>query len=86
MKADDRPVDLNGRYFDALALLIRERGKLVTKDRFLSEVWQGVPVTDEAALDSETETAGAAGALVSTFAFAEAEEAIDWLPTRSEIV
>ena len=48
LKADDRPVDLNGRYFDALALLIRERGKLVTKDRFLSEVWQGVPVTDEA--------------------------------------
>lgn len=48
LKADDRPVELNGRYFDALALLIRERGKLVSKDRFLSEVWQGVPVTDEA--------------------------------------
>src|SRR5215213_7434428 len=48
LKADDRPVDLNGRYFDALALLIRERGRLVSKDRFLSEVWEGVPVTDEA--------------------------------------
>ena len=48
LKADDRPVELNGRYFDALALLIRERGKLVSKDRFLSEVWRGVPVTDEA--------------------------------------
>jgi DNA-binding winged helix-turn-helix (wHTH) protein len=48
LKADDRPVELNGRYFDALALLIHERGKLVSKDRFLSEVWQGVPVTDEA--------------------------------------
>jgi DNA-binding winged helix-turn-helix (wHTH) protein len=42
------PVELNGRYFDALALLVREGGKLVSKDRFLSEVWRGVPVTDEA--------------------------------------
>jgi DNA-binding winged helix-turn-helix (wHTH) protein len=48
LKANDHPVELNGRYFDAHALLIRERGKLVSKDRFLSEVWQGVPVTDEA--------------------------------------
>lgn len=39
---------MNGRYLDALALLLRERGKLVTKDRFLDEVWQGLPVTDEA--------------------------------------
>jgi DNA-binding winged helix-turn-helix (wHTH) protein len=42
------PVELNGRYFDALALLVREQGKLVSKDRFLEEVWRGVPVTDEA--------------------------------------
>lgn len=42
------PVDLNGRYLDALTLLVRERGKLVTKDRFMDEVWRGVPVTDEA--------------------------------------
>src|SRR3954462_4968166 len=42
------PVELNGRYFDALALLVREQGKLVSKDRFLDEVWRGVPVTDEA--------------------------------------
>ena len=41
-------VELNGRYFDALALLVREHGKLVSKDRFLDEVWRGVPVTDEA--------------------------------------
>jgi len=41
-------VELNGRYFDALALLVREQGKLVSKDRFLDEVWRGVPVTDEA--------------------------------------
>ena len=42
------PVELNGRYFDALALMVREQGRLVTKDRFLDEVWRGVPVTDEA--------------------------------------
>jgi len=45
---DDRPVDLNSRYLDALALLVGERGRLVSKDRFLDEVWRGVPVTDEA--------------------------------------
>ena len=44
----DRRVDLNARYLDALTLLVRERGRLVTKDRFLDEVWRGVPVTDEA--------------------------------------
>jgi DNA-binding winged helix-turn-helix (wHTH) protein len=41
-------VELNGRYFDALALLVREQGRLVSKERFLDEVWRGVPVTDEA--------------------------------------
>ena len=45
---DDVPVELNGRYLDALALLVREAGRLVSKDRFLDDVWQGVPVTDEA--------------------------------------
>lgn len=42
------PVELSNRYFDALTLLLRERGRLVTKDRFMDEVWHGVPVTDEA--------------------------------------
>ena len=42
------PVDLNARYLDALALLVGEAGRLVSKDRFLDEVWRGVPVTDEA--------------------------------------
>lgn len=41
-------VEVNGRYFDALALLVSEAGKLVSKDRFMDEVWRGVPVTDEA--------------------------------------
>ena len=45
---DGEPVELNARYLDALALLVREAGKLVSKDRFLDEVWRGVPVTDEA--------------------------------------
>ena len=45
---DDAPVELNSRYLDALALLVREQGRLVSKDRFLDEVWRGVPVTDEA--------------------------------------
>ena len=45
---DDVPVELNARYLDALALLVREAGKLVSKDRFMEEVWRGVPVTDEA--------------------------------------
>ena len=45
---DGKPVELNARYLDALALLASEPGKLVSKDRFLDEVWKGVPVTDEA--------------------------------------
>ena len=42
------PIDLNARYLDALALLVGNAGQLVTKDRFLEDVWRGVPVTDEA--------------------------------------
>jgi DNA-binding winged helix-turn-helix (wHTH) protein len=48
LRRGNEAVELNGRYFDALSLLVRERGKLVSKDRFLDEVWRGVPVTDEA--------------------------------------
>jgi hypothetical protein len=33
---------------DALILLVTAEGSLVTKDRFMDEVWHGVPVTDEA--------------------------------------
>ena len=42
------PVELSSRYFDALALLLSEPGKLVSKNRFMDEVWRGTPVTDEA--------------------------------------
>ena len=36
---------------------MRENGRLVTKDRFLDEVWKGVPVTDEALLSLISGTA-----------------------------
>lgn len=42
------PLELGSRYFDALTLLLREKGALVSKERFMDEVWAGVPVTDEA--------------------------------------
>ena len=45
---DGVPVEINARYLDALTLMVREQGRLVSKDRFLDEVWRGVPVTDEA--------------------------------------
>ncbi|WP_324807878.1 transcriptional regulator [Sphingomonas sp. LY29] len=45
---DGAPIDLNARYLDALILLLREQGRLVAKDRFMAEVWRGIPVTDEA--------------------------------------
>ncbi len=42
------PVEINGRYLDALTLMVQASGGLVAKDRFMAEVWRGVPVTDEA--------------------------------------
>ncbi len=45
--AGEELVELNSRYFDALLLLLQHAGTLLTKDRFLREVWQGIPVTDE---------------------------------------
>lgn len=41
-------LDINGRYFDALVLLLDNAGRLVSKETFMSEVWQGIAVTDEA--------------------------------------
>jgi len=41
-------IDLPARYLDVLILLVKAEGALVTKDRFMHEVWRGVPVTDEA--------------------------------------
>jgi hypothetical protein len=48
LRRDGEPVELSSRYFDALALLASEAGTLVSKDRFMDEVWRGIPVTDEA--------------------------------------
>jgi DNA-binding winged helix-turn-helix (wHTH) protein len=48
LRRDGEPVELSARYFDALALLVKQSGTLVSKDRFMSEVWSGIPVTDEA--------------------------------------
>ena len=48
LSANGASVDLNSRYLDALILLVGAEGDLVSKDRFMEEVWRGVPVTDEA--------------------------------------
>lgn len=48
LSRDGVPLELSGRYLDALALMLAESGRLVSKDRFMDEVWRGVPVTDEA--------------------------------------
>jgi DNA-binding winged helix-turn-helix (wHTH) protein len=45
---DGEAVEVNARYLDALALMVGEPGKLISKDRFMDEVWRGIPVTDEA--------------------------------------
>ena len=42
------PVEVSSRYFDALALMVENPGRLLAKERFMDEVWRGVPVTDEA--------------------------------------
>ncbi len=44
--AGEMRVELNSRYFDALLLLLQHPGTLLSKERFLREVWQGIPVTD----------------------------------------
>ena len=43
LSSDGTPVELNARYLDALVLLVTEAGRLVSKDRFMQEVWRGVP-------------------------------------------
>ena len=48
LRRDGTVVDVSSRYFDALVLLVRNAGGLVSKDRFMDDVWRGIPVTDEA--------------------------------------
>src|SRR5215207_8822848 len=45
---DGQPVEIAGRYFDALLLMVENPAQLVSRNRFLGEAWRGVPVTDEA--------------------------------------
>ncbi len=45
---DGVPIEISARYLDALVLLAGDPGALVSKVRFMDEVWRGVPVTDEA--------------------------------------
>jgi DNA-binding winged helix-turn-helix (wHTH) protein len=42
----NQPLELNGRSFDTLLLLLREQGQLVPKERFFDQVWPGVVVSD----------------------------------------
>lgn len=44
----EQRLDLSGRYFDALGLLVRANGDLVTKQAFFDEVWGDVIVSDAA--------------------------------------
>lgn len=46
--AESRRVELSARYLDALILLVSESSRLVEKDRFFSEVWNDVVVSDSA--------------------------------------
>ena len=48
LKCDGSPIEVNSRYLDALLLMVRNPGQLITRDRFLDDVWSGIPVTDEA--------------------------------------
>lgn len=48
LRRGGQAVELNARYFDALCLLVRAPGALVTKDQFMDMVWRGIPVTDDA--------------------------------------
>lgn len=48
LRKDGLPIELGSRYFDALALPVSRRGELVTKDVFMEQVWDCIPVTDEA--------------------------------------
>ncbi len=48
LSRDGKTVDLGGRYLDALIVMVSSPDQLITKERFMAEVWHGIPVTDEA--------------------------------------
>lgn len=41
-------LEISSRYLDALTLMLQHPGELIKRERFLDEVWAGIPVTDEA--------------------------------------
>jgi DNA-binding winged helix-turn-helix (wHTH) protein len=45
--ADGLPVELGGRAFDLLLVLLEADGALVTKEELISRVWPGIVVTEE---------------------------------------
>jgi DNA-binding winged helix-turn-helix (wHTH) protein len=44
----DEEVAVAPKYFNALLLMVRHPGQLITKDRFFDQVWEGIVVGDEA--------------------------------------
>src|SRR4051812_18831735 len=46
LRVDGQPVQLGGRAFDLLTVLVEGRGKLVTKDEILSRVWPGIIIEE----------------------------------------
>jgi DNA-binding response OmpR family regulator len=48
---DGEPVELTRKEFSLLALLARERGRVVPRDRILAEVWQAVDANASRSLD-----------------------------------
>lgn len=56
LRVEERPVPLEPRTFDLIALLARNRGRTVTRDEIFSEIWPGQIVSD-AALSSQIRSA-----------------------------
>jgi len=48
LRRNGEALSVSARYLDALILMARQPGALITKQRFLDEVWLGIPVTDDA--------------------------------------
>jgi DNA-binding winged helix-turn-helix (wHTH) protein len=48
LRRGEERLELSARYFDACALLVREHGRLVAKERLFEEVWADVVVSDSA--------------------------------------
>ena len=58
---DNRPIALRRQSVKVLALLLRHRGRLVTKEQLLAEVWPGVVVTDASIAQAVSDLRAALG-------------------------